>query len=624
MATANDFLMCDVCGATQTSSDSLCRSCGAAIESTPSEPATFALPAGARLRDGRYLIGKVLGQGGFGITYACHDTQEGRPVAIKEYFPWGCVRRGAEVEPGGDVLPEEFIVGKDKFGDEATMLTQFLTPNNPGVVDVYEVFEENNTSYMVMELLEGRTLAEVLEQRGGLIAPEEVTVYLESVGRALAAVHGLNVLHRDIKPENVMVCPGPTPQTPRVVLMDFGSARVIEANRFGTGSRKRLTTLLTPGYAPLEQYGTEQSFGPYTDIYALGALGYHLLTGQVPAQATDRAAGVELTAPHKILDHIDPNLSGAILWAMQMKINLRPQSVYDFLAVLRSSNDFDASAYFTEESVEQPPLVVAPPRETLPSTVNPDQKGWHVVTIPWALWDNTGKIEWPQRCACCGGTNLLEIYSSHSFPYNQLPYCLACKQHTMYHSTQSVSDTLSAPVNGALSHLAAAVCTFSAFLLTGSMLSGAVPGMWAAASFVGFWGGLGFVIKQTRRTVSPKQEKRARDNGTLSSTCSALGAAMEYRGAMYGGMIFAFRNRNFARDFRNANVQQAYANARRRAEQSAQHLQSPFPAVAAPAITTGADLLSGKMPPPPLPEYPPMASNKRAWPHQRPKVRVKP
>jgi serine/threonine protein kinase len=566
MSTRDELTVsCGVCGEMLSTLERICRACGAANETESAEElAAFALPSGAALRDGAYTVQSVLGQGGFGITYACRDEKNRRDVAIKEYFPWGCVRRNGQVEPAGDVTPEEFAVGREKFGDEAQMLTKFLAPNNSGIVDVYEVWEENNTSYMVMELLRGRTLAKVLEERGGFLTTSETSTYLEAVGKALAAVHGLNVLHRDIKPENVMVCDAPPGVTPRVVLMDFGSARVIEASRFGTGHRKELTRLVTPGYAPLEQYGSEQSFGPYTDIYALGALGYHLLTGQVPVQATDRAAGVEFVAPHKIIDAIDPNLSGAIMWAMQMKINLRPQSVDDFIAVLRSPNGFDASAYFQTETAPVSPNVM-PSRESLPSAISAVSDGWFVVSIPMSLWSSSG-VDWPQRCACCG--EKAETLLDGTFPMNEVPYCFDCQQHMKLALGWAVSDTLGSEIKGFDGCLASLLAIVSAFFGVGSMvLTGGNPNdvSWTATAWGVMLMSLGHVLWQSRKNMRLQQEKRARQEGKISPNCATLGPAVEHRGQHYGSMVFAFKSRSYARDFRNVNVQQAFANAQREA-----------------------------------------------------------
>src|SRR5262249_55420317 len=154
---------------------------------------------------------------------------------------------------------------KKGFLDEALILAQF---QHPSIVQVYASFEENNTAYMVMEYLKGKTLATLLEGRGTI--PERDAVgYIQQVGEALEVVHRANLLHRDIKPENIIVT-----DDRRVVLLDFGTAR-----EFAAGRTRQMTAMLTEGYAPLEQYTQNARFGACIDVYALGGTLYHLLTG---------------------------------------------------------------------------------------------------------------------------------------------------------------------------------------------------------------------------------------------------------------------------------------------------------------------------------------------------------
>jgi transposase-like protein len=217
----------------------------------------------------------------------------------------------------------EFNEERSKFLEEGQRLAQF---QHTSIVRVFSLFEENNTAYMVMEYLKGKTLLEMVEQSGPL---DERTVIqlIEQVADALELVHGANVLHRDIKPENVIVV-----SENRAVLVDFGTAR-----EFAAGKTRKMTTMLTPGYAPLEQYGQHARFGVFTDVYALGASTYHLLTGQIPIQATDRAAGVELAAPVRLRSTISRHVSDAVMWAMEMRVDSRPQSALDFVQAMRGA-----------------------------------------------------------------------------------------------------------------------------------------------------------------------------------------------------------------------------------------------------------------------------------------------
>ena len=162
------------------------------------------------------------------------------------------------------------------------------------------------------------------------------------VGEALTVVHQASLLHRDLKPDNIMLT-----GDGEVVLIDFGTARAFAAGKTG-----RMTTMVTPGYAPLEQYGQSVRFGPFTDVYALAATLYHALTGQMPAPATDRASGVDLVPPHTLNPAVSEITSDAIMWAMSMRVDQRPQTVREFLDGLPSA---DAAAVSAPSPVTAPP-----------------------------------------------------------------------------------------------------------------------------------------------------------------------------------------------------------------------------------------------------------------------------
>jgi serine/threonine protein kinase len=207
--------------------------------------------------------------------------------------------------------------------DEARLLASL---NHPGIVKVYDFFEENNTAYMVMEYLRGKSLAKLVEERGGALGEKEAVGYILKVCEALEVVHKAGYLHRDIKPENIIVC-----EDGRVVLVDFGAARSFMAGKTG-----RMTVILTPGFAPYEQYATMARFGPTLDIYALGATLYYLLTGEVPISAPDRAIGVELRGVREINGRVSRQVEEAVMKAMAMRVEERPQSVEEFVRLLTS------------------------------------------------------------------------------------------------------------------------------------------------------------------------------------------------------------------------------------------------------------------------------------------------
>jgi serine/threonine protein kinase len=313
-------MTCPFCGA-EVGNATICPQCGVTV-ATPSISVSLSLPLGTKLFGGKYSVGKVLGQGGFGITYMGADTILSRPVAIKELFPEGCQRNGTTVQPTR-ITPSDFASMKQKFLDEARLLASL---NHPGIVKVYDFFEENNTAYMVMEYLRGKSLAKLVEERGGALSEQEAVGYILKVCEALDVVHKAGYLHRDIKPENIIVC-----GDGRVVLIDFGAARAFMAGKTG-----RMTVILTPGFAPLEQYAEQAKRGAYTDIYALGATLYYLLTGQVPVSAADRMSGVELRSVREINGRVSRQVEEAVMKAMAMRVEERPQSVEEFVRLLTS------------------------------------------------------------------------------------------------------------------------------------------------------------------------------------------------------------------------------------------------------------------------------------------------
>jgi serine/threonine protein kinase len=314
-------MRCIHCNTENGKSTGTCRSCGAPL--VPAVMSTPALPVGTRLQGAQYSVGKVLGQGGFGITYLGSDIGLKRAVAIKEFFPQlqGCSRNGTTVQPGGMTTEAKYRDEKNKFLAEGQRLAQF---QHLHIVKVFSLFEENNTAYMVMELLKGKTLLRIIEERGPLEEAEAVA-YISQIGEALEVIHGSNLLHRDIKPENIIIT-----EESGAVLLDFGTAR-----EFAAGKTRRMTTTLTQGYAPPEQYTQHARFGVSSDVYALGATLYHLLTGEIPMQAMDRALGVELPAPDRLNPKVSSHVSSAVLSAMEVHVDRRPQSVRDFLTALR-------------------------------------------------------------------------------------------------------------------------------------------------------------------------------------------------------------------------------------------------------------------------------------------------
>ncbi len=313
---------CPGCGATTEATWLVCAWCGGTLL------IAHELPIGTRLVD-RFVVRRLLGRGGFGITYEVDDERLQRRVALKELFPPGAVRRE------GNVLPEprgqaDFQVATERFLREARGLARFT---HPGIVRVYEVFEAHNTAYLVMERLEGATLAQLLDHRGCPFAAVEVLDVAARVGEALEAIHGAGLLHRDVNPTNVIVT-----TSGRVVLIDFGLAR-----RYGEDATAALTRMVTPGFAPPEQYSGEGPFGPSTDVYGLAATLYRMLTARTPPSAFERQAGTALPTPASLVPGVPKLLSDGVLDGLELQPAHRPASARAFLDRL-GLNGLDAGA----------------------------------------------------------------------------------------------------------------------------------------------------------------------------------------------------------------------------------------------------------------------------------------
>ena len=281
--------------------------------------------------EGKYLIGRTLGRGGFGITYiGCH-LQLAKRAAIKEYFPEkvaGRSSQSSEVRPRTDGESQRvFQVGLRQFNEEARQIVRFSHPN---IVRATDFFEVNGTAYLVMDYVDGMSLEEYLG-KGGRIDEGLALQIMIPVLDGLREVHKAGILHRDIKPNNIYLT-----ERGNVILLDFGSARQV----LGEETRS-LSVMLTPGYAPQEQYSRYGHQGPWTDVYACGAVLYRCLTGHPPPDVMDRINPDDpptFRRPSSFPGvQVSPRVEGAILDALRVDPKQRPQSIEEFQTELERS-----------------------------------------------------------------------------------------------------------------------------------------------------------------------------------------------------------------------------------------------------------------------------------------------
>ncbi len=310
----------------------------------------LALPRGYTLHE--YRIEAMIGAGGFGLTYLAHDSNLNLKVAIKEYLPGELALRCEDqsVRSKSDSTRESFNWGRTRFLDESRTLASFRHPN---IVRVMRFFEANQTAYMVMEFVAGQALGEWIAARRPLT---EQTLKALSIPLldGLEVIHATGFLHRDIKPGNIFVREDGSP-----VLLDFGSARV-------TGANTELTAIVSPGYAPLEQYHTNGHQGPWSDLYSFGAVLYWMVTGTKPVEATARVRNDPLKPAAQIGDgaRYSNAFLKAIDWALAPMEEARPQTVAEFRDALQGIATPDDA---------QKTIFIAKPPVPAPAPLSADQ-----------------------------------------------------------------------------------------------------------------------------------------------------------------------------------------------------------------------------------------------------------
>jgi eukaryotic-like serine/threonine-protein kinase len=266
-----------------------------------------------QLQNGQYIIQKVIGGGGFGETYRAEDTEEKRLVVIKT------LNREQQQKP-------DFIERQRKFRKEALDLAKCYHPH---IVQVYDTFLEDGLQAIIMEHIDGDNLELYVENyfnENGFLPEVEALRYIDQIGQALECVHERRLLHRDVKPSNIIL----RQKTKEAVLIDFGLAR-----EFQLGKIRTMTASKTEGYAPIEQYERRGDFGYYTDVYALAATLYTLLTVRVPIPSHYRAEDdVTLSPPQKYNQNISKRTNDAILKGMELEPINRPQTIREFREML--------------------------------------------------------------------------------------------------------------------------------------------------------------------------------------------------------------------------------------------------------------------------------------------------
>ncbi len=283
----------------------------------------FALPVNTILH-GRYLVGAVLGHGGFGITYVAYDLKMNQRVAIKEYMPDGLSTRiPGTTEMTVHTNKEDYNYGLNKFLEEARIIYKYNEDSN--IISVSALFEENRTAYYIMEYLDGSDLKKHIASRGGKLGWTEASNLLFPVFDALDKIHSQSIIHRDISPDNIYVC-----KNGKVKLLDFGAARVALK-----GKSQSLSIILKRGFAPEEQYRSHGEQGPYTDVYALAGTLYYCLTGKIPPEATQRMYQDELIPPSELCQGLPPYVNMAIVKALSVKAENRYQAMSEFRAALK-------------------------------------------------------------------------------------------------------------------------------------------------------------------------------------------------------------------------------------------------------------------------------------------------
>lgn len=275
---------------------------------------------------GKYIIGRAIGEGGFGITYTAYNKELNAKYAVKEYYPAEISGRGFSSPDGMTIYPfsgydDEFSKGLERFEREAKQLAQF--DGMEGIVNVKDYITENGTGYIFMEFVSGKSLETHLTEQGGRVSFLEASEILKPVISALSQLHKKGLIHRDISPDNIIISEKSGP-----ILIDFGASR-------NYSDEKSMSVIVKYGYAPFEQYSRHGGQGPWTDVYAVSAVLYRMITGKKPPDSVARIQdSAELTPLSELCDDVPPACEAAIMKGLAVNKEDRLQSMDELYKVL--------------------------------------------------------------------------------------------------------------------------------------------------------------------------------------------------------------------------------------------------------------------------------------------------
>lgn len=288
----------------------VCPFCGYVEGTKPKQP-HYLIPGTILAK--HFIVGTVIGSGGFGITYRCYDTMLGVIVAVKEFYPTGLVNRSPGETRVGLLSEEKEKQYKEqikRFLAEAQSIAQFGKAKD--IVNVYDYFEENNTAYIIMEYIDGLLLKDHLEKQGRMSVKASLAL-IDPIMEAVEKIHAQGIIHRDISPDNIFITSDNS-----IKIFDFGAAKLTGSQQRGLGEK-----VVKVGYSAPEQYRNNDKQGYYTDIYSIGAILYQMITGQKPIESTEREIKDELKSPLELGIAIDENLDRTIMEALAVEPGFR-------------------------------------------------------------------------------------------------------------------------------------------------------------------------------------------------------------------------------------------------------------------------------------------------------------